>query len=91
MPVIRPIREIYCSSLSDDPISFTSIQELLNIDFVEKPKQSKLFYQYSVTESGTLMAEFEEGNSWEKIGSIMNAGSLLQELPQWEYKRRRKG
>lgn len=74
--------------------TFTSLEELLNIEWVDFFRRSPNFYQYSIDKDATnygfeytLLAEYNDGYNWWIIGFI-DEYELIKELPEIQFKKR---
>lgn len=68
---------------------FSTLEELLNIDFVKYFSTEKDFYRFSVSNlkvSHLLMAEQENGLRWWVVGNLIDAEEIISQLPEWEAK-----
>jgi hypothetical protein len=88
----------YVSGFENKTRGFASLNELLNIDFVNRFRQlpnglnDPNFYRFSVSKHSdyegyeyVLMAELHNGTSWYVIG-YLNDTEIIKELPIWEPK-----
>lgn len=96
MPTITQHRPAYFSGFENETKDFTSLEELLNIDWVDKFRKlpngdiDPDFCQYSTKKHSdlkgyeyVLMAEYKNGYSSYVIG-YMNENEVIKELPVWE-------
>lgn len=98
MATIKQHRPAYFSGFDNEEKSFSSLEELLNIEFVNSFKllpNGELnpdFHQYSISKEQShipngciLMAEYKKGLEWWVIGYI-NDNEIIKELPIWKPK-----
>jgi len=98
MATIRQYRPAYFSGFENETKAFTSLKELLNIDWVDNFRKmpngqiDPNFHQYSTNKYSdhkgceyVLMAEYNNGHSWYVIG-FMDENEVIKELPAWEAK-----
>ena len=67
--------------------SFNTLEELLNIDWVNIWATCKDFYRFSISVGNSrpmLMAELRDGYSWWVLGYLENLDGI--DLPKWEAK-----
>lgn len=79
---------VYAAGFDPESITFSSLDDLLEIDFVKSHTRQAGFYRYSLNRSsGTvrnpLLAEYQNGKKWFVIGFIEGDISLL-DLPDWK-------
>jgi hypothetical protein len=90
MNKIKQHRPAYVSGYEDAVVSFTTTEELLNIDFVKnfaKDIGGDTFYRFSISPADspgvrqTLMAEYNNGKKWWVVGFLDTNEGIT--LPQW--------
>ena len=80
-----------CSGVTPNEAEFTTVEELLEIDWVKLAKEDKDFYRFSFSFRdepdifSALMLELNEGKFWWVIGYVPfeNAKQLKDKLPNW--------
>lgn len=73
----------YCDRFEPRSVEFSTLSELLSIDFVQRFRNLNNFYQFSIS-NNRLMAEYENGYKWFVVGFL---DEQFKELPKWEPKR----
>ncbi len=65
---------------------FNSLDELLNIEWINRHTRNPDFYKFSISKPDNLfMVEHDEGYRWFVIGKLYDINSSL-ELPKWKAK-----
>jgi hypothetical protein len=89
MGTIREHIPGWASDFAPRYAQFSSIDELLDIEWVRKWKDIGQFDQFSISPSergpSSLMAEYEDGRKWWVIGFI-DRKDIPKQLPIWEPK-----
>ena len=101
MPRILQHYPNFVSGYESQEVEYSSLQELLAIDFVNKFKLTfndnvdPDFYRYSRSEKVEhwkgdhylLMAEYKNGTEWWVVGFIFDDDDIITQLPKNPYKR----
>ena len=94
MAKIKQHRPSYVTGFENEVKEFSSLEELLNIEFVKSftfQPNGELnldFHQFSISkELGTylLMAEYNKGSNWWVVGYI-DDNEITKKLPIWQDK-----
>jgi hypothetical protein len=98
MAQIIQYRPAYFSGFETKTKAFSSLKELLNIEWVDTFRKlpngqiNPNFHQYSVSKHSNhkgyeyvLMAEYNNGYDWYMIG-YLDENDIIKELPAWEPK-----
>lgn len=95
MGQIIQYRPAYVTGFENQTRTFGSLNELLNIDWVDRFRKlpngqiDPSFHKYSISKHSdykgyeyTLMAEYKDGKEWWVIG-YLDESPTLHELPKW--------
>ncbi len=92
MSKIRQYRPNYFSGFENETKEFSSLKELLSIEWVDSFRNQPDFHQFSINNPSshsrseyTLMAEYKNGNEWWVVGFI-DENEIIKELPIWAAK-----
>jgi hypothetical protein len=98
MAQIRQYRPAYFSGFENETRAFTSLKELLNIEWVDNFRKlpngqiDPNFHRYSISRHSdhkgyeyALMAEYKNGYYWWVVGFV-DENEIIKELPVWVAK-----
>ena len=87
MAKIKKYRPGYFSGFKSEVIEFSSLNEMLAIDWVRDFSNDKNFYRFSISNTldenykYNLVAEYESGYAWWVVGCVDSDIDIVNELP----------
>lgn len=80
----RHLPRYIAERIPQQPVEFTTTEELLAVEFVRTWTTYHRFYRFCLNTPGKmLMVELDEGRMWVVVGHLAETSGI--ELPEWDH------